>query len=64
MEENMQSLQHSSLSNRELILACDNAWTMAGLPSELQYELYKRFCAIAPINEHPLHDDKQLDLFV
>jgi len=60
----MQSLQHSSLSNRELILACDNAWTPLGLPEPLQYELYKRFCAIAPINEHPLHDDKQLDLFV
>jgi hypothetical protein len=52
------------LSNRELILACDNEWTMAGLPLDLQFELYSRFCRLAPIDEHPVRDEKQLDLFV
>jgi len=52
------------LSNRELILACDNEWTMAGLPSDLQFELYSRFCRLAPIDEYPVRDEKQLDLFV
>jgi len=59
----MSPLQPSSLSNRELILACDNAWNMAGLPTDLQFELYTRFCRLAPINEHPLQDPQQLDLF-
>jgi len=52
------------LSNRELILACDNEWTSAGLPLDLQFELYSRFCRLAPIDEHPVRDEKQLDLFV
>ena len=60
----MSSLQPSSLSNRELILACDNEWTMAGLPTALQFELYSRFCNLAPINEQPVRDEKQLDLFM
>ena len=64
MEKDMSTLQPSSLSNRELILACDNAWTMAGLPADLQFELYSRFCRLAPINEHPVQDPQQLDLFV
>lgn len=64
MEKNMSTLQPSSLSNRELILACDNQWTMAGLPTDLQFELYSRFCRLAPLNEHPVRDEKQLDLFL
>ena len=60
----MSTLRPSALSNRELILACDNEWTMAGLPSDLQFELYSRFCRLAPIDEHPVRDEKQLDLFV
>tara|TARA_R110000822_G_scaffold2507_4_gene11965 strand:- start:443 stop:637 length:195 start_codon:yes stop_codon:yes gene_type:complete len=64
MGKNMSALQPSNLSNRELILACDNAWTMAGLPTDLQFELYTRFCRLAPIDEHPAQDDKQLDLFL
>jgi hypothetical protein len=64
MEKNMSTLRPSSLSNRELILACDNEWTMAGLPTDLQFELYSRFCRLAPIDEHPVRDEKQLDLFV
>jgi hypothetical protein len=64
MEKNMSTLRPSSLSNRELILACDNEWTMAGLPTDLQFELYSRFCRLAPIDEYPVRDEKQLDLFV
>ena len=60
----MSTLRPSALSNRELILACDNEWTMAGLPLDLQFELYSRFCRLAPIDEHPVRDEKQLDLFV
>jgi hypothetical protein len=35
---------------------------MAGLPSELQLELYERFRKLAPLDEYPLTDDKQLTL--
>ena len=64
MEKDMSTLQPSSLSNRELILACDNEWTEWGVSPALQFELYTRFCRIAPINEHPVQDPQQLDLFV
>ena len=63
MEKNMSTLQPSSLSNRELILACDNAWTAEGFPLDIQFELYARFCRLAIIDEHPVRDEKQLDLF-
>jgi hypothetical protein len=64
MGKNMQTLRPSALSNRELVLACDNAWTSAGLPLDLQYELYSRFCNLAPVDAHPQRDEKQLDLFM
>lgn len=64
MDKNMSTLQPSSLSNRELILACDNAWTAEGLPVTLQFEMYSRFCRIAPIDEHPIQDPAQRDLFL
>jgi hypothetical protein len=64
MEKNMSSLQPSSLSNSELIRACDNEWSPAGLPVALQFELYSRFCRLAPIDEHRVQDEKQLDLFL
>jgi hypothetical protein len=60
----MSTLQPSSLSNRELILHCDNIWKAAGFPLDVQFELYSRFCRIAPLNETPVRDEKQLDLFV
>ena len=60
----MSTLQPSSLSNRELILHCDNIWKAAGFPLDVQFELYARFCRLAPIDEHPVRDEKQLDLFV
>jgi hypothetical protein len=64
MGKNMSTLQPSSLSNREFILHCDNIWTAEGFPLDVQFELYSRFCRIAPLNEHPVRDEKQLDLFV
>lgn len=60
----MSTLRPSTLSNRELILACDNQWTMGGLPTDLQFELYSRFRNLAPLDELPVHDEKQLDLFM
>ncbi len=64
MEKDMSTLQPSSLSNREFILHCDNVWTAEGFPLDVQFELYTRFCRLAPINEHPVQDPQQLDLFL
>lgn len=58
----MHGIEPRTLSNRELILACDNEWTMAGLPSELQLELYNRFRALAPLDEFPAIDPNQIPL--
>ena len=60
----MSTLRPSSLSNRELILHCDNIWTAEGFPLDIQFELYSRFCRLAPLNEHPVREEKQLDLFL
>ena len=60
----MSTLRPSALSNRELILACDNIWTAEGFPLDIQFELYSRFCRLAPLNEHPVREEKQLDLFL
>lgn len=58
----MQRTESQTLSNRELLLACDNEWTMGGLPSHLQLELYNRFRALAPLDEHPAVDPRQIPL--
>jgi hypothetical protein len=34
-----------------------------GAPLDWQIELLRRFTAVAPEKEHPLHDERQLDLF-
>lgn len=60
----MSTLWPSALSNSELLLACDNAWTSAGLPFDLQFELYSRFRNLAPVDAHKQRDEKQLDLFM
>lgn len=60
----MSTLRPSSLSNSELILHCDNIWTAEGFPLDIQFELYSRFCRLAPLNEHPVREEKQLDLFL
>lgn len=64
MGKNMSALQPSSLSNREFILHCDNTWTPEGFPLDVQFELYSRFCRLAPIDEHPIQDPAQRDLFL
>lgn len=58
----MHGIEPRTLSNRELILACDNEWTMAGLPSELQLELYNRLRALVHLYEFPNDDLRQLEL--
>ncbi len=58
----MSRVQPQALSNRELILACDNEWTMGGLPSELQLELFKRFSALVHFEGFPAKDPRQLEL--
>ncbi len=58
----MHGIEPRTLSNRELILACDNEWTMAGLPSELQLELYNRFRALVHFDGFPNNDPRQLEL--
>ena len=60
----MSALRPSALSNRELILHCDNIWTAEGFPLDVQFELYSRFCNLAPLDKLPVHDEKQLDLFM
>lgn len=58
----MHGIEPTRLSNRELLLACDNEWTMGGLPSELQLELYNRFSKLAPLDEFPAIDPRQIPL--
>lgn len=63
MGKNMSILQPSSLSNSELLLACDNAWNEdAGLPLAMQFELYSRFRRMNPANVQPVKDARQLEL--
>ena len=58
----MSRVQPQTLSHSELILACENGWTMGGLPSELQLELFNRFRALALLDEDPAKDPRQLEL--
>ena len=58
----MSRVQPQTLSHSELILACENGWTMGGLPSELQLELFNRFRALALLDEAPAKDPRQLEL--
>lgn len=54
-----------TLSNRELVRYASIDWdTKTGLPIETQRELLRRFAALAPMNEQPAPDYKQLDLFL
>lgn len=61
----MQVIQPRTLSNSELISRCANLMdTVAELPTAYQVELLRRFTALAPTNEFPAVDPKQLDLFI
>jgi phage FluMu gp28-like protein len=64
MEENMSSLQPSTLSNDELIHYGTDLIEGRGLPIEWQRELMRRFIAAAPVHTIRITDAKQLDLFL
>ena len=59
----MQTLQPRTLSNSELIVHCANILDSEDLPLAYQQELLRRFAALAPTDEFPPRDPKQLDLF-
>jgi hypothetical protein len=60
----MQSIQPKNLSNTELIrIAADELDMYGTLPDTWQKELLRRFTALAPANEFPPIDEKQLSLF-
>ena len=59
----MQNLQPKALSNSELIRYCAQILELEDLPSAFQHELLRRFTALAPLDEFPPIDPKQLDLF-
>jgi hypothetical protein len=53
------------LSNKELITHCSNQLDSAeGLDYLWQVELLNRFIALAPLDEFPPKDERQLDLFL
>lgn len=61
----MQVIQPRTLSNSELITQCAHYMdTVHELPTAFQIELLRRFTALAPIDEFPTVDPKQLDLFI
>ncbi len=54
-----------TLSNRELVRYATLEWDSdKGLPVNMQRELLRRFAEQAPMNEHPVRDEKQKDLFL
>lgn len=59
----MQTLQPRTLSNSELIHHCAMILDNEDLPAAYQQELLRRFTALAPLDEFPPRDEKQLDLF-
>jgi hypothetical protein len=60
----MSSLQPRTLSNSEFIRYCAIDLDGKGLSLEWQAELLRRFVAVAPTDEYPVKDDRQLDLFL
>ena len=61
----MSRIQPRTLNNRELIRFAANAIELGeDLPLEWQKELLRRFMALAPLDEFPPKDDRQLDLFL
>lgn len=60
----MQVVQPRTLSNSELISNCAVLMDHVNeLPTAYQIELLRRFTALAPLDELPTKDPKQLDLF-
>jgi len=61
----MSRIQPRALSTQELIRFCADFITDEdGLPKDWQIELLRRVALLAPENEYPTHDPKQLDLFL
>lgn len=61
----MSGMNLRTLSNRELVRYASMDWNPAeGLPVEMQRELLRRFTELAPMDEHPVHDSRQQDLFL
>jgi hypothetical protein len=61
----MSRIQPRTLSNSELISLCvDYLDDPEGSPHAVQHELLRRFIALAPLNEFPPKDERQLDLFL
>lgn len=58
----MHGTEYQTLSNRELLLACENKVTADGFPIALQLELFNRFCDLAPLDESHAIDPRQLEL--
>ena len=53
------------MSNSELINHCASLMEQVNeLPTAYQIELLRRFTALAPLDEFPFVDPKQLDLFL
>lgn len=64
----MQGIRPRNLSNRELISYCAKFMEGAygeqlSMPYEWQVELLRRFTTLAPLDEYPPIDPKQLSLF-
>jgi hypothetical protein len=61
----MQDIQPRTLSNAELIryATLEMDLNPEGMPLVYQIELLRRFNLLAPLNEYPPVDPKQLDLF-
>jgi len=61
----MSRIQPRTLNNRELIKYCAMMIdSNQNLPIDWQTELLRRFMALAPLDEFPPKDDRQLDLFL
>ena len=60
----MRPLQPRTLSNSEFIrIAADELDAHDNMPRQWQLELLRRFTALAPSDEFPLKDPRQLNLF-
>jgi hypothetical protein len=59
----MQDIQPRNLTNSELINRCALILGTESLSLAFQHELLRRFTALAPSDEFPPRDEKQLDLF-
>ena len=65
MEKNMYGIQPRSLTTQELIRFSAELMELdTGLPKEWQLEVLRRLTVMAPPDDSPLKDARQLDLFL